>query len=284
MAANGPEIEAIRNSGKEIMQSYCNAHKQLFKMGDSNTNIGGVFCFVGKDKILESNTHRGHSIFTQLGQSNITTLTIQEGMFLVTTDDPENYDYIKNTYSTQEQIDRPLMIAIKIEDLYHFVGLAGVGAGNKIGVFSIIENLSNDFLRKQLILATDGKDYLACFSHKDKFFNNNEFKRGINLNERGHAAAEIRRLAALPGKKKIKAQKRIGAIESTLRNNDAEQLHGLFKKECALFSYFFHHSQQKTNLPLTHRKLSLPPIENVGNSVGRTQNLDNSGAPTFGRG
>ncbi len=259
MAINNPQIEKIITDCKEIMSQYCAHPKRLFKMGDSNTNITDVFFFIGKDKFLGSNTPRGYSISTTLGQRNITILTFEKGLFSITTDDPENYDYITNTYSTQEQIDRPLMIAIRLEDIYYFVGLAILGSKNKIGVFSVVTDLPNAVLRQQLIFATENKDYLACFNHKDKFFNEDEFKLGISTNVREHAAAEMRQLQALTGKKQIKAKKNIAAIQSALENNNPEALQTALEKKCNPISHFFGGSKPQITQPnLLYRNLSKP--------------------------
>ena len=311
MAAYDPEIEKIIADCKRNMLFCCNTYSQLFEMGTSDIKIKDKYEFfiLGNRILLGSKHPYDYSIAAGSMQSDVNFLAIDKGKFLITTYDPSNdpcpaemkptakmkpiaemkptakMKPIAEMKPTFEIVDAPLMIAVKINDKYHFVGLAVVGAENKIGVFSIIKNLSNDELKQELLDAVKEGSHLQCFEDENSFFNDGKFKPGINTNERGHAAAEIRRLKKeiklleekfdqlkwkeeirlseepCTSKKKqikaqeeinavkeaqIKAQERVNAIEEALKKNSPEKLHLLLEWNSPSFCNFFTKKKKKT--------------------------------------
>jgi hypothetical protein len=306
MAANDPIVEKIIIDCKKIMQFYCGTYNPLFKIGASDIKIDtpdvkidgeNKFFFLGNHILLGSKSSRDYLITAKSEQSDIITpniVTIEKGKFLITTFDHRNYHFLKSTMSTTKIIDAPLVIAVKMNDQYNFVGLAIVGAENKIGVFSIIESLSNDALKKKLLDAIKESSHMLCFQDENNFFSDGKFKPGISTNERGHTAAEISRLKKEisvldenirqlaweeeirlyekphPSKEQqikaqekmntikeaqVKAKERVNDIEEALKQNSPEKLHLLLEKDSSSCLTFF------TYLGLKKKKSKLP--ENI---------------------
>ncbi len=283
MAANDPVVDEIIADCKLNMQLFCDTYNHLFEIGtsyvkiDDEVNDDDKLFFLGEHILLGCKRSRNYLIAAGSKQSNITSpniVTIEKGKFSITTYDSSNAHYSSDTII----VDGPLMIAVKINDKYHFVGLAVVGAENKIGVFSIIKSLSNDDLKTELLDAVKESSHILCFEDRNSFFNDGKFKPGININERGHAAAEIRRLkkemselkekfthlewieeirrSEKPGASKkhqikalekinaikeaaIKTQEKITAINEALKENSPEKLHILLEKNSSSFCNFF---------------------------------------------
>jgi hypothetical protein len=270
MAANNPVVEKIIAACKQNMQFYCDTYNDLFEIGtsyvkintsdiktDDETDDEDKLFFLGKHILLGGKHSRNYLIAAGSMKSNINFLDIDKGKFLITTYDSSNPHYLTGNMTTTEIIDGPLMIAVRVNDKYHFVGLAIMGAENKIGIFSIIKDLSNGDLKKELLDAEGS--HIHCFKDENRFFNNDEFKPGIGANERGHAAAEIRRLEELctSKKKQLKIQEKIKAIKEALEKNSPEKLYTLLEKNDSSFCNFFVHKKKyKLCENLVYRSLS----------------------------
>jgi len=292
MAAYDPETEKIIADCKRNMQLLCDPHNSLFEMGTSDIKIKDKYEFfiLGNRILLGSKHPYDYSIAAGSMQSDVNFIAIDKGKFLITTFDPSNdpcpaemkptakMKPIAEMKPTFEIVDAPLMIAVKVNDKYNFIGLAVVGAENKTGIFSIIESLSNDALKKELFDAVKESLHIHCFKDENSFFNDGKFKPGINTNERGHAAAEIRRLKKeirlleekinqlkweeeirlfeepcmskkqqIKAQEKIntieaaqiKAQERVSVIEEALKKNSPEKLHLLLEWNSPSFCSFF---------------------------------------------
>lgn len=288
MAANDPVVDEIIADCKRNMQLYCDTYNPRFKIATSYVKVDDAIddeiddnyalFFVGKRTLFSGKHPYGYSIATGSRQQNINFLDIEKGLFLTKIYDSINKDNHIEVKSTTETVDGPLMIAVKINDTYHFVGLAVVGVENKIGVFSIIKSLSNEDLKTELLDAVKEGSHMLCFKDENSFFIDGKFKPGINTNERGHAATEIRRLKKeircleeeikrlewieeirqseepcaskkhqikaqetinAIKKTQVKAQKRINAIDEALKENSPEKLHTLLEKKGSSFWTFF---------------------------------------------
>jgi hypothetical protein len=202
MAANHPVVDEIIADCKRNMQLFCDTYNHLFEIGSSyvKTDTPDVkiedavddedkLFFLGEHILLGCKHSRSYLITAKSKQSNTppSIVTIEQGGFSITTYGSSNGHYSTDTII----VDGPLKIAVKINDKYHFVGLAVVGAENKIGVFSIIKDLSNDKLKNELLGAVKDGSHMLCFENENSFFNDGKFKPGISINKRKHAAKEI---------------------------------------------------------------------------------------------